>query len=113
MSPREIELERVVRWALAETRPLTVSMGPLGSDPFPVRVPDWAEEARDILAGQEARCSIAEACEVLEGTRARAGTDLLDLLARMRDSPGLYAPRERAAFRVFMREGARMFAPAE
>jgi len=56
---------------------------------------------------------IGEACEVLEVTRARAGINMLELLALMRDNPGRYTARERAAWRAFKRAGAEMFAPAE
>ncbi len=54
---------------------------------------------------------IGEACEVL--ARVCTPGDMLELLALMRDNPGRYTARERAAWRSFMREGSSMFAPAE
>ena len=112
MSPRELELEHVLRWAVAETGPVPVPLGAPGAEPFPLKYPAWAEDARALLAGRMPGMPIAEACEVLEVTRARAGIDMLDLLARMRDNPGAFSARERAAWRSFMRAGAEMFAPA-
>jgi len=64
------------------------------------------------VLGQLPEMEIGEACEVLEVTRARAGINMLDLLAAMRDYPACYTSRERAAWRVFMRDGYSMFAPA-
>ena len=112
MSPRELELEQLLRWAVAETGPVPVPMGAPGADPFPLRYPEWAEDARQLLAGSPGM-AIGEACEVLERACTPGRVDMLDLLARMRDNPGAFSARERAAFRVFMRDGARMFAPAE
>lgn len=112
MSPREQELEHVLRWAVAETGPLPVPMGAFGSDPFPLRYPAWAEDARQLLAGSPGML-IGEACEVLQAACTPGRVDMLDLLARMRDNPGAFSARERAAWRSFMRDGSRMFAPAE
>ena len=64
MSPREQELEQLLRWAVAETGPVPVPMGAPGADPFPLRYPDWAEDARAVLAGAPSM-PIGEACEVL------------------------------------------------
>ena len=110
MSPREQELEQLLRWAVAETGPVPVPMGAPGADPFPLRYPDWAEDARAVLAGAPSM-PIGEACEVL--ARACTPGDMLELLARMRDNPGRFSARERAAWRAFMRDGYAMFAPAE
>ena len=112
MSPREQELEQLLRWAVAETGPVPVPMGADWANPFPLKYPEWAEDARALLAGSPGM-PIAEACEVLERACTPGRLDMLDLLARMRDSPRLYTARERAAWRAFMREGSRMFAPAE
>ena len=113
MSPREQELEHVLRWAVAETGPVPVPMGAPGTEPFPLRYPEWAEDARQLLAGRLPVMPIAEACEVLERACTPGRLDMLDLLARMRDNPGAFSARERAAWRSFMRDGSRMFAPAE
>ena len=110
MSPRERELEHVLRWAVAETGPVPVPMGAEWAEPFPLKYPSWAEDARALLAGSPGM-PIAEACEVLEA--ACTPGDMLDLLARMRDNPGAFSARERAAWRAFMRDGYAMFAPAE
>ena len=110
MSPREHELEHVLRWAVAETGPVPVPLGAPGSAPFPLKYPAWAEDARALLADSPVM-PIAEACEVLEA--ACTPGDMLDLLARMRDNPGRFSARERAAWRAFMREGAQLFAPVE
>jgi hypothetical protein len=110
MSPREVELEQLLRWAVAETGPVPVEMGAPGTEPFPLRYPDWAEDARAVLASAPVM-PIGEACEVL--ARACTPGDMLELLALMRDNPGRYTARERAAWRSFMREGSSMFAPAE
>ena len=112
MSPREREreLEQLLRWAVAETGPVPVEMGAPGTDPFPLRYPAWAEDARQLLADSPGM-PIAEACEVLQAACTPGRVDMLDLLARMRDSPRLYTARERAAWRAFMREGYAMFAP--
>lgn len=112
MSPRERELEHMLRWAVADIGPVPVPMGAPGADPFPLRYPEWAEDARALLAGSPGM-PIAEACEVLEAACTPGRVDMLDLLARMRDNPGAFSARERAAWRSFMREGYSMFAPAE
>jgi len=111
MSPREVELEQLLRWAVAETGPVPVDMGAPGTEPFPLKYPAWAEDARLVLAG--ATMPIGEACAVLEAACTPGRVDMLDLLARMRDNPGRFSARERAAWRAFMREGSSMFAPAE
>jgi hypothetical protein len=110
MSPREVELEQLLRWAVAETGPVPVDMGAPNSEPFPLRYPDWAEDARQLLAGAP-RMQIGEACEVLERACTPGRVDLLDLLGRMHDNPGAFSARERAAWRSFVRDGTRMFAP--
>ena len=112
MSPRECELEQLLRWAVAETGPVPVPMGAPGADPFPLRYPEWAEDARALLAGSPGM-PIGEACEVLEAACTPGRVDMLEVLARMRDNPGRYTARERAAWRAFMRDGHAMFAPAE
>jgi len=112
MSPREVELEQLLRWAVAETGPVPVPMGAPGTEPFPLKYPDWAEDARALLAGRLPVMAIGEACAVLEAACTPGRLDMLDLLARMRDNPGAFSARERAAWRVFMHVGARMFAPA-
>ena len=112
MSPRELELMHVLRWAVAETAPVPVEMGTDWAEPFPLKYPAWAEDARAVLAGAPGM-PIAEACEVLERACTPGRVDMLDLLARMRDNPGRFSARERAAWRAFMREGAQLFAPVE
>ncbi len=112
MSPREVELEQLLRWAVSETGPVPVPMGAPGTEPFPLRYPEWAEDARAVLSGAPGM-PIAEACEVLERACTPGRVDMLELLALMRDNPGRYTARERAAWRAFMRDGYAMFAPAE
>jgi len=113
MSPREVELEQLLRWAVAETGPVPVELGAPGAEPFPLKYPNWAEDARALLAGRMPVMPIAEACAVLEAACTPGRVDMLDLLGRMRDNPGAFSARERAAWRSFMREGSSMFAPAE
>ena len=112
MSPRERELEQLLQWAVAETGPVPVEMGADWANPFPLKYPEWAEDARQLLAGSPGML-IGEACEVLERACTPGRLDMLELLGRIRDNPGRFSARERAAFRVFMREGYAMFAPAE
>lgn len=53
---------------------------------------------------------IKTAIEILEDIAADHGTGMLDTLIYMRDNLDDFSDREVVAFRVFMREGARMFA---
>ena len=56
---------------------------------------------------------IAKACEFVEAKAASQGIGILELLIDMRQSPEDYTAQELAAYRRFMADAQRMFAPAE
>ena len=57
--------------------------------------------------------NIAEACEFVQTKAASQGIGILELLIDMRQAPEDYTAQELAAYRVFMADAQRMFAPAE
>jgi hypothetical protein len=56
--------------------------------------------------------NIQQACEIIEGVAADYGQPILETLMYMQDNLADFDEHERVAFRMFMRDARKLFAPA-